>query len=280
MAGTGLDATFIDATCFSIAEDRTQTFIVGRRVKADCGVDGYKFGTIASSVLDGTSTTVCLTAASDDLTSNLNVVWYGIVGGGADDQSMPIHSHDGSEGSGGDIITDCCVGVSDEGVTLSGSPFKTLNFVGDGVVASDSTSDADVVDITIEGGGGVFGDGYDYGSSDTQSDTSADTPQQKLRLTTASLPSGTYHIEWQYEFAVDNDKDSDFNAQVQINDTTTIAAQGGNKAWKTDDGVWIAQSGFYDAVLSGVLNIDIDYWDSAGTGVSIRRARIGIWRVE
>jgi hypothetical protein len=274
MAGTGLNATFIDATCFTVALDRTLTFVVGRRVKADCGVDGYKFGTIASSVFDGTnSTTVCLTSTSDDLTSNLDVVWYGIVGGGAYDQSIPVHSHDGSEGSGGLVDTGCCTSVYYEGTEVDGSPFDNVNFIGDNI-SIDSTSEvANAVDVQV-----IFGQEYDYGSSDAQSDTSASTPQQKLRLTTASLPSGTYHIEWQYEFNVDSNKDSDFNAQVQINDTTTIAAQGDNAAWKLDT-VWVAQSGFYDAVLSGVLNIDIDYWDSAGVGVSIRRARIVIWRV-
>ena len=99
----GLSATYVDADTFTVSGDRTTTFVVGRRVKADCGVDGYKFGTIETRSYDSTSneTTVNLTAASDDLTSNLNVVWYGIVGGGASDQSIPIHSHDGSEGSGG-----------------------------------------------------------------------------------------------------------------------------------------------------------------------------------
>ncbi len=123
----------------------------------------------------------------------------------------------------------------------------------------------------------VFGTEYDYDSSDGESSTSADTPQQKLRLTTSSLPSGTYHIEWGYEFMADDNKNSDFNAQIQINDTTTIAEQGDAKAWKLD-AVWAAQSGFYDAALSGVLDIDIDYWDSAAVGVSLRRARLVICR--
>jgi len=272
MAGIGLDATFIDATCFSVALDRTQTFVVGRRVKADCGVDGYKFGTIASSVFDSTNTIVCLTAASDDLTSNLNVVWYGIVGGGANDQSMPIHTHDGDEGSGGSLERDCCVGVSYEGVDEIGSPFDTVNFVGDNI-AVDSTA-AGIVDVQV-----IFGQEYSYNSSDGESSTSSKTATQKVRLTTPSLPSATYHIEWSFEFTVSDDKNSEFNAQVQINDTTTIGAMGGVDIWVKDQ-AWAMQAGFYDAVLSGVLNIDIDYWDSAGVGVEMRRARLVIWRVE
>lgn len=101
----GLSATYIDATCFLLTGDVTATFVTGRRVKANCGVDGYKFGTIEFSAYDGTNTTICMTAASDDLTSNLIEVWYGIVSEGATG-SVPIHTHDGSEGSGG--VVDCC----------------------------------------------------------------------------------------------------------------------------------------------------------------------------
>lgn len=98
-----LSATYVDADTFTVSGDLTTTFVVGRRVKCDCGVDGYKFGTITSRSFGAGVTTVNLTAASDNLTSNLTGVWYGIVGGGASDQSIPIHSHDGSEGSGGEV---------------------------------------------------------------------------------------------------------------------------------------------------------------------------------
>jgi hypothetical protein len=101
----GLSATYIDATCFSVVGDLTNTFVVGRRVKVDCGVDGYKFGTIESSIVDGTTTVVCLSATSDDLTANITQVWYGIVSEGVTG-SVPIHSHDGAEGSGG--LVECC----------------------------------------------------------------------------------------------------------------------------------------------------------------------------
>ena len=67
----GLAATYVDADTFTVSTDLTLTFSVGRRVKANCGVDGYKFGTIESSSFGGGVTTVNLTTASDDLTSKV-----------------------------------------------------------------------------------------------------------------------------------------------------------------------------------------------------------------
>jgi len=223
----GLTATYVDADTFTVVGDLTTTFIVGRRVKADCGVDGYKFGTI-ESVSFGTVTTVNLTATSDDLTSNLDVVWYGIVGGGAENQSMPIHDHSGDEGSGG--------------------------FVGGGF--------------------------HKYNSSEGESSTSSATPQQKVRLTASSAPSGRYRIDYSYEMTMDDDKNSEFNAQVQINDTDTIHDWDSTHPDPKNDKGWMPFSGFYEGAISnGDINIDLDYWDVGTTGVSIRRARLSIDRI-
>lgn len=99
----GLAATYVDPDTFTVVGDLTSTFSVGRRVKANCGVDGFKFGTIESSSFGGGVTTVNLTSGSDNLTSNLTEVWYGIQSEGTDG-SVPIHAHDVSEGSGGEIV--------------------------------------------------------------------------------------------------------------------------------------------------------------------------------
>lgn len=96
-----ITATYVSATTFTISGTQTSTFMEGRRVKADCGVNGYKYGTILSSAYTSV-TTVILTAASDDLTSNLTEVEYGIIGKGTN-QSLPIHAHDGNEGAGGQL---------------------------------------------------------------------------------------------------------------------------------------------------------------------------------
>lgn len=97
-----ITATYIDANTFKVATDRTADFMAGRRVRADCGADGFRYGTISGSSYSDPDTTVVLYSTGDDLTSNLESVLYGVIGTGST-QSIPIHSHDGSEGSGGTI---------------------------------------------------------------------------------------------------------------------------------------------------------------------------------
>ncbi len=96
-----IDATYVDVDTFTIVGDQTLIFHEGRRVRADCAGDGIKYGTI-SAVAFGAVTTVDLTAASDDLTANLDTVKFGIVGKGVT-QSMPDHLHSTGEGAGGEI---------------------------------------------------------------------------------------------------------------------------------------------------------------------------------
>jgi hypothetical protein len=101
---SGIIATYVDPGIFKVSGDLTDVLVEGRRIRADCGVDGFKFGTIESSSYDDgdDDTTINLTSTSNSLTSNLDVIWYGIIGG--DNQAMPTHSHDGSEGSGGELV--------------------------------------------------------------------------------------------------------------------------------------------------------------------------------
>ena len=99
-------ATYVDSDTFTVDTYLISEFHAGRRIKASCGEDGYKYGTItSSSYSDSTAvgtTTVNLDAASDDLTSNLTEVWYGIVGIGIG-QSLPTHDHSDSDNGGGSV---------------------------------------------------------------------------------------------------------------------------------------------------------------------------------
>ena len=94
-----ITATYSSATTFTVSTDLTLLFMAGRRVKANCQGDGYKYGTISSSSYGAPNTTVILTGPSDDLTNNLLNVEIGIIGKGVT-QSMPGHTHDGGEGTG------------------------------------------------------------------------------------------------------------------------------------------------------------------------------------
>jgi len=96
----GITATYVDTDTFTVAGDQTTDFCTGRRVRAYCGSDGYKYGTIESSSYSSPDTTVNLVSTNDDLTSNLTEVEYGEQSQGTTG-SVPIHTHDGNEGSGG-----------------------------------------------------------------------------------------------------------------------------------------------------------------------------------
>jgi hypothetical protein len=91
-------AEYIGNNQFRVEENYTVEFKIGRRIKADCGINGYKYSTVLSSSYSSPYTTV--TILDDALTSNLVSVLYGIINVG-EEGSLPNHTHDVSEGQGG-----------------------------------------------------------------------------------------------------------------------------------------------------------------------------------
>ena len=142
----GLAASYIDVDTFTVSGDLTATFNVGRRVKADCGVDGIKYGTVLSSSFSSV-TTVNLSAASDNLTGNLTEVWFGIVGADDGSQSMPDHSHDGTEGAGGTLSNDNKIEEGNSSVEVVDSGTGAV------IVTIDGNSEVDVTDAGVRLGG-------------------------------------------------------------------------------------------------------------------------------
>ena len=136
----GITATYISPSAFSVTTDRVSEFIAGRRVKANCDVDGFKFGTITSSLLSAGNTTVNLTASSDDLTTNLTEAWYGII-------KLPIHNHTVDAGAGG-VITEIPKGIS----FLSKSGYNSQFVVIDGILHSTSGNSAGYANHTTSRG--------------------------------------------------------------------------------------------------------------------------------
>ena len=150
-----ITATYVDADTFTVNTDRTAEFSVGRRVKCDCGVDGYKYGTIDSSSYSAV-TTVNLSSGSDNLTSNLTEVEYGIQSEG-DTGSVPRHIHEGGEGDGGSIRP--YVKVSDvKANTTSGGTFTT----GAWRTRDLNTKDSDDDDICVLSSNQIVLDAGDY----------------------------------------------------------------------------------------------------------------------
>jgi hypothetical protein len=118
----------------------------------------------------------------------------------------------------------------------------------------------------------VFGAEYQTAASEGESTTTGDTPLQKVKLTTTALPAGTYHLEYSFE---GEDDGGDCAVRVQIDDTTTIAECEKADKYRMNGGQW-------DGALSGVTEIDVDFWQgkAGDPGVCrIRRTRLAIWRV-
>ncbi|MEW6378589.1 MAG: phage tail protein [bacterium] len=67
-------AVYVDADTFTVAGDQRALFSVGQFLLAHCGADGVKACWVQSYIYASEITTVNLTAASDDLTSNLTSV--------------------------------------------------------------------------------------------------------------------------------------------------------------------------------------------------------------
>jgi len=105
------------------------------------------------------------------------------------------------------------------------------------------------------------------------------TPTEKLKLTTSSLPSGDYKVEWYVEI---NSADTGEMCEtiVELDDTTTLSDADSNPDTAGGTG-YGTMSGF--AVLtaiSGVHFIDIDFSSStAGKTVNVRNARLAITQV-
>lgn len=190
----------------------------------------------------------------------------------ANGSGLMLFTSRGPKGDKGDTGSGSSITLEDEGVPVPNTPHSTINFTG-----NVSVSDAGGGEATVDIPAPTFGSGYQYGSSDTQSDHTGDTNwTQKLRLTTPSLPGGTYRIGYSYELAMSNISDAALG-RVQINDTTTIHEAVSEMQDSTN---WLSFSGFYHDTLSGIQNIDIDYaTPDTGQTVSIRRARLEIWRV-
>lgn len=95
-----MDAVYESSNSFLVADDKTDEFVSGRRVKADCETDGVFYSAVISSTFSSPNTTVVI--EDEVLTSNLKDVLYGAIS--SDEQgSLPNHSHSTVPGDGGQI---------------------------------------------------------------------------------------------------------------------------------------------------------------------------------
>lgn len=109
--------------------------------------------------------------------------------------------------------------------------------------------------------------------------------QQKLRLTVMDLVLGEYRIVWAYSWNL-NSTSQNFEARVQVNDVDTVGLHieepedsVGNYG-STGSGQVLRYSGLAKRVMSGTVNIDLD-WKAPqkGTPASIWDVRLELWRI-
>ena len=147
---------------------------------------------------------------------------------------------------------------------------------GDQAVIKDSEDDGRVKAVLMSLL--AFGQHYQYASSEGESSTDQTAWQEKLKLTTPSLPAGDYRIGWYYTWW-NEDRTLEFKGRVQIDDTTEIHYR---EAEPSDSVIAKSPSGGFAKVTleEGVHTIDLDYCTSnASTFAHISTARLEIFKV-
>lgn len=130
-------------------------------------------------------------------------------------------------------------------------------------------------------GGGVFGQNSQNAEDLTLSTTTSTTPIQKLRMTTPSLPTGTYRIGWSYSWYFTSGA-NDFAAQVQVDDNPSlilIQQQEGPADVGTDQRHLVGGFAYITFGTPGTHDVDLDFFRVGGVGTAgIQDARLEIRR--
>lgn len=133
--------------------------------------------------------------------------------------------------------------------------------------------------------GGVMGSATQFIESLPVSTLSGDSWVEKLSLTTTDLTTGTYLVQWSYQWNLDSTT-RNFEARVQLNDSSIWEHvqepkdSGGNFS-NTGSDQKHALSFAKVLDLSGVNIIDLDWRSPPGSSIeaSIWEARIILWRL-
>lgn len=89
--------------------------------------------------------------------------------------------------------------VQSGGTSITSTPHNTLNFTGAGVSVANAGSG--VATVTINGGGGTFGSGYQTYENTASAATTSTAWRVYATWTTASVTAGTYYISYYYNFS-------------------------------------------------------------------------------
>lgn len=133
--------------------------------------------------------------------------------------------------------------------------------------------------------GGVFGTEYHSAESLTQSTTTTQDPSwtEKLKLTTGTLPTGTYIVYWSRGVRVDGNSGAKaVDCQLEMDDTTQIG-QGASQIKDDQTNNYATQGGVVEVTFGSAATHTFDIDFRVGTGkagtVQIVDARIKLWRV-
>ena len=130
----------------------------------------------------------------------------------------------------------------------------------------------------------VYGSEFQYAQSNTESQTTSTTYQEKISVTISGasgsgIPEGSFRIGWSYEWR-QSKQNQQFWARIQLDDTETLFER--EISPFVDVNFWNITTDFYyyPTLSSGIHTLDLDYKTSnAGTVSYIRNAKIEFWRV-
>jgi len=133
---------------------------------------------------------VAALSAGDYVTVQNQIATSGTMQANATFTVLRMNGQKGDTGSGSTIT------VYDEGVPVTSTPHSTLNFVGDGVTATNAGSG--VATITIPGT--VFGTQWQQITASTTMTTTSTSWTTYLILATSIIPAGIYRIGFRYNW--------------------------------------------------------------------------------
>jgi hypothetical protein len=276
------------------SDSNTITNIVNIDIKADAAIDATKIadGTISNTefqLLNGIASTVVGTSDSQILTNKtLTTPIIGtilntgtitlptstdtLIGRNTTDTLTNKTINSDSNTITNVVNADIKVGAAIDVTkiangTVSNTEFQYLN---------GTTSN---IQTQINNSVSIFGTEYNYAEDDTLSTTESNSFVQKLRLTTSSIPLGTYRLTWYAEFS-NMSGDRSTRVQLEQDDTTVLASAG--SAGKLEGSVvpWHSFSGIKKlSSLSGIHTFDIDYSRGSSNTAQIKNARIELFRI-
>ncbi len=150
----------------------------------------------------------------------------------------------------------------------------------------DTTTSAPTVGQVLEWNGsdwipvtpsaGVFGTEFSSSENNAEDATTSTTFVETLTLTTASIPSGDYYIEWYVEYSTATN--GNCLVQIQLDDTTTL---GSVEERSQSQSAFETIAGFAIVTLTAAIHdIDMDFASSNGSKTAtVRRRRLRIHRV-